>query len=165
MDESDAHDKSRRDADRESDRQDPLGERLRSDLAAPPHKAVTLAGLLGDSERPGYKRLYFSAALDHYAEIHSEDILHRGPIDPANPPFIGLVSTRLTVKRCAVIDYVRSTLSDAFDDFDIDVRLSAGAGSSGVHPTPSRTTTAAASSTTRMRRIPRSGGVPVKAVR
>src|SRR4051812_10892185 len=128
MSESDPDYKSGRDGDRDLDRQDPHVERLRPDPTAPPHRVLTLVGLLGDSERPGYKRLYFSAALDYYAEIRTEDILHRGSIDPAHPPFIGLDSTRLTVKRSAQIDYVRSALADAFDDFDIDIQIGLGAG-------------------------------------
>lgn len=134
MGESDADDKSGRDGDWELDRQDPHVERLRPDPTAPPQRVLTLVGFLGDSERPGYKRLYFSAALDYYAEIRTEDILHRGLIDPAHPPFLGLDSTRLTVKRSALIDYVRSAVANAFDDFDIDIQVGPGAGSSGIHP-------------------------------
>lgn len=134
MVELDKNDTSGHEGHGELDRQDPHVERLRPDPAAPPHRVFTLVGLLGNSERPGYKRLYFSAALDHYAEIRTDDILHRALIDPAHPPFIGLNSTRLTVKRSAVIDYVRSAVADAFDDFDIDIQVGPGARSSGLHP-------------------------------
>jgi len=113
-------------------RQDPLVERLRPDPAAPPPKVLTLVGLLGNSNRPGYKRLYFSTALDFYAEVQIEDIIHRGPIEAAHAPFVGHEASALTVKRSATIEYVRSVLADVIDDFDIDIQVSPGSGS-GVH--------------------------------
>jgi hypothetical protein len=122
------------DDDSELDRQDPLVERLRPDPAVPPPKVITLAGLLGDSERPGYKRLYFSTALDYYAEVRNEDILHIVSIEPPLPPFVGLDATRLTIDRGAMIDYVRSALADEFDDFDIDIQIGPASGAYGVHP-------------------------------
>jgi hypothetical protein len=113
-------------------RQDPLVERLRPDAAAPPPQVLVLVGLLGNSDRPGHKRLYFSTAMDFYAEIRIEDIVHRAAIEAAHPPFVGHEASRLTIKRSAVIHYVRSVLATALDDFDIDIQVSPGGGS-GIH--------------------------------
>jgi hypothetical protein len=139
MDELDSGDTTGRDDDYESGRQDAHVERLRPNPAEPPPKVLTLVGFLGNSERRGHKRLYFSAAMDHYAEIRDEDILHRGFIEAARSPFVGLESTRLTVKRSALIDYVRSFVAEAIDDFDIDIQVSPGVGSSSTHPLTANT--------------------------
>jgi hypothetical protein len=132
MHKSDSGDTTGRDDCTGLDRQDPLVECLRPDPAAPPPKVLKLVGLLGNSDRPGCKRLYFSTALDSYAEVQIEDILHRGTIDAAHAPFVGLEASALTVKRSATIDYVRSVLAVAIDDFDIDIQVSPGSGS-GIH--------------------------------
>jgi hypothetical protein len=47
--------------------QDPYVERLRPDPSQPPEAVRILEGLLGDSDREGYRRLYFNRELDYYA--------------------------------------------------------------------------------------------------
>jgi hypothetical protein len=132
MSESGSDDTTRRAEPPELDRQDPLVERLRPHPAAPAPKVLELVGLLGNSDRPGHKRLYFSTALDFYAEVPIDNILHRAAIDAAQAPFVGHEASRLTVKRSAIIHYVRSVFADAIDDFDIDIQVSPGSGS-GIH--------------------------------
>jgi hypothetical protein len=41
--------------------QDPFVGRVRPDPAQPPTPVVELVGLLGDSDRPGFRRLYFGS--------------------------------------------------------------------------------------------------------
>jgi hypothetical protein len=119
MDRSDPDDSS---APGKPTNQDPYVDRMRPDPSSPAKKALTLAGLLGRSERPGYQRVYFSDALNHYAEIRSDDIIHTESIPPEMAPFPGLHATRLMVDRNARIDYVRSTGPDELSDFDLDIR-------------------------------------------
>jgi hypothetical protein len=60
--------------------QDSFVERLRPEPSEPPEQVRVLEGLLGDSDREGYKRLYFNRELDHYAELRIEDVVFREPI-------------------------------------------------------------------------------------
>lgn len=108
---------------REERPQDPLVERLRPDPAEPPQRVITHSGLLGNSDRPGYQRLYFNRALDHYAEFRTDDVVHTEPIPPDQPPFLGEQATRVTLKRDATIDYTRSRRARPLDEFDLDIRL------------------------------------------
>jgi len=103
--------------------QDPLVERLRPDPSQPPQAVLTLAGLLGDSDRPGFRRLYFTRDLDYYAEFRTEDVLDAASIPPPQPPFLGEEATRLTLKRDAVVAYTRVRSPRPIDEFDLDVRL------------------------------------------
>ena len=103
--------------------QDPLVERLRPDPSQPPQVALTFAGLLGDSDRPGFRRLYFTRDLDYYAEFRTEDVLDAVSIPPEQSPFIGDEATRLTLKRDGTIEYTRVRLPRPIDEFDLDVRL------------------------------------------
>jgi hypothetical protein len=114
--------------------QDPLVERLRPDPSQPPQAVLTLAGLLGDSDRPGYRRLYFTRDLDYYAEFRTEDVLGTASIPPSEPPFLGDEATRLTLKRDAVVEYTRVRSPRPIDEFDLDVRLGRVGGSSGAAP-------------------------------
>jgi hypothetical protein len=107
--------------------QDPLVRRLRPDPSQPPEQVQTLEGLLGDSDRPGFRRLYFTAALDHYAGFRAEDVLSIAEIAPDQPPFLGEVATRVTLRRDATVDFTRTRSPRPVDEFDLDVRLAAGA--------------------------------------
>ena len=108
--------------------QDPLVGRLRPDPSGPPQPAKTLEGVLGDSDRPGYRRLYFTAELDSYAEFRAEDVLSVADIPPDQPPFLGELATRVTLKRDAAVDFTRTQRGRPLDEFDLDVRLAPGAG-------------------------------------
>jgi len=82
--------------------QDPLVERLRPDPGQPPAATKTLEGALGDSDRSGCRRLYFTAELDSYAEFRSDDVISAATIPPDQPPFLGEPATRVTLRRSSV---------------------------------------------------------------
>jgi hypothetical protein len=108
----------------EADRpQDPIVQRLRPDPTQPPEAALTMSGFLGDSDRPGFRRLYFTHDLTFYAEFRGEDVLHMAPIPPEDPPFRGEEATRVALRRDATVDYTRSRRAPAFDEFDLDVQF------------------------------------------
>ena len=79
--------------------QDPYVERRRPDPSEPPKQVRVLEGLLGDSDREGYKRLYFTRELDNYAEFRTEDVVFREPIPSEQPPMVGLDTTRVGIRR------------------------------------------------------------------
>ena len=107
--------------------QDPFVERRRPDPSQPPEPVRILEGLLGDSDREGYKRLYFTRELDNYAEFRTEDVVFREPIPSEQPPMVGLDTTRVGIRRDAPIEYTRVRAPRPVDEFDLDVRL-------GGHP-------------------------------
>jgi hypothetical protein len=118
--------------------QDPYVERRRPDPSQPPEAVRILEGLLGDSDREGYKRLYFNRELDHYAEFRTEDVVFSEPIPPDQPPFLGQQATRVGIRRDATIEYTRLRTPRPVDEFDLDIRLapfermrSAAAGTQG----------------------------------
>jgi hypothetical protein len=107
--------------------QDPLVDRLRPDPSQPPDVTVTLEGVLGDSERPGFRRLYFTAELDSFAEFRAEDVLSVAEIPADQPPFLGEPATRVSLRRSAAVDFTRTQRGRPLDEFDLDVRLAPGA--------------------------------------
>ena len=113
--------------------QDPLVERLRPDPSQPPEPTKILEGLLGDSDRQGLRRLYFTAELDYYAEFRTDDVLSVADIPPDQPPFLGEPATRVTLRRDATVDFTQSQRPRPLDEFDLDVRLSA-AGAAALTP-------------------------------
>jgi len=114
--------------------QDAFVERLRPDPSQPPQSTVSLAGLLGDSDRQGFRRLYFTRSLDHYAEFRAEDVVYSEPIPPEQGPLVGTEATRVGIRRGAPIEYTRTGAAEG-DEFDIDVRLGApGMGSGPALP-------------------------------
>jgi hypothetical protein len=103
--------------------QDPFVERLRPDPSQPPERVRVLEGLLGDSDREGYKRLYFNRELDYYAEFRTEDVLFSEPIPSEQPPFLGQQATRVGIRREATIEFTRVRMPRPVDEFDLDIRL------------------------------------------
>jgi hypothetical protein len=108
--------------------QDPYVEKRRPDPSQPPEEVRIQEGLLGDSDREGYKRLYFTRELDHYAEFRTEDVTFTEPIAPDQPPILGQQATRVGIKRNATIEYTRVRTPRPVDEFDLDVRLAAPRG-------------------------------------
>ncbi|MFP5417118.1 MAG: hypothetical protein ACLGHZ_09675 [Actinomycetes bacterium] len=102
------------------------------DPSAPPPRTFTLAGLLGDSDRPGRRRLYLNTRLDFWAEFLTDDVRAVEPVAPDQPPFMGLDATRVTLARDARVDYVR-TQSLEEDAFALQPRAS------DVVPLPAQT--------------------------
>jgi hypothetical protein len=116
-----ANDEERRE--REDLGQDPFVEKLRPEPSEPPKQVRVLEGLLGDSDREGYKRLYFTRELDHYAEFRTENVVFSEPIPSEQPPLVGLEATRVGIRRDATIEYTRVRAPRPVDEFDLDVRL------------------------------------------
>ncbi|HWC27364.1 MAG TPA: hypothetical protein VG474_12330 [Solirubrobacteraceae bacterium] len=103
--------------------QDPRVEGRRPDPAGPPTPARTLLGFLGDSDRRGFRRLYFTRELDYYAEFRVDDVLHVEEIAPEQQPFVGEQATRVLIRRDATVEYTRTHTPRPVDEFDLDVRL------------------------------------------
>jgi hypothetical protein len=103
--------------------QDSFVEKLRPNPSDPPPPVRVLEGLLGDSDREGYRRLYFTRELDHYAEFRQADIVHSEKIPPDQHPFVGLDATRVTIRRDATVEFTRTETPRPLSEFDLDVRL------------------------------------------
>jgi hypothetical protein len=116
--------------DREELGQDPFVEKMRPNPSEPPEQVRILEGLLGDSDREGFKRLYFTRELDSYAEFRAEDVVFSEPIPQDQPPFLGEQATRVGLRRDATVEFTRVRRPKPVDEFDLDVRLSAPGGRS-----------------------------------
>ena len=92
-----------------------------NDPAAPPPASFQLAGLLGDSDRDGIRRLYLNTTLDYYVEFKTDDVLAVESVTPDQPPFVGLDATRVTLNRDAQVEYVHSRPAAA-DAFNVDAQ-------------------------------------------
>lgn len=93
-----------------------------NDPGTPAPASFELAGLLGDSDRDGYRRLYLNTSLDYYVEFRTEDVLTVESVSPDQPPFVGLDATRVALNRDAQVAYVHSRPAAASDAFNIDAR-------------------------------------------
>jgi hypothetical protein len=105
--------------------QDDLVARIRPDPTGPPTRTLTLTGLLGDSDRPGHRRLYFNSSLDYYAEFRTDDVISTADVPADAPPFVGEPATKVTLARDAVVSYTHTRQATAIDEFDLDLRLGA----------------------------------------
>jgi hypothetical protein len=121
-------DDERSEEDLEKRPQDPFVERLRPDPSEPPTRVMVLEGLLGDSDRAGFRRLYFTSELDHYAEFRADQVLSVETLPADRPPFLGQEATRVTLPRDATVDYTRTRTARPVDEFDLDVRLGPAGG-------------------------------------
>ena len=97
--------------------------RLRPDPEASAQRVVVLSGLLGDSDRSGWRRLYLSRELTRYAEFRDEDLVYREAVPAEQAPMRGLESSRVGVKRGARIDFIVSREGQPLDEFDLDLRM------------------------------------------
>jgi hypothetical protein len=114
--------------------QDPFVDRFRPDPAAPATRFLTLSGLGGRSDRPGYRRLYTSRSLSKYLEFRAEDVIDEESVPPEREPMPGLQSTTVHLRRDAAIDQVSSLTAPPADQFDLDLRTG-GATSAQMLPT------------------------------
>ncbi len=112
-----------RSSDIESRQPDPRVGKYRPDPAQPATPMRSLQGFWGDSDRPGFRRLYFSASLDSYAEFRVADVLDAAEIPPDRSPFPGEQATRVTLRRDAPVDITHSRPAGAVDAFDLDIRV------------------------------------------
>lgn len=103
--------------------QDSFVGKLRPDPVQPPTPTVAMQGFLGDSDRPGFRRLYFSRALDHYAEFREGDVVDAAPIEADQAPFVGDEATRVLLRDDASVDYTHTRKATPVDEFDIDIRF------------------------------------------
>ncbi|MFI6112999.1 hypothetical protein [Kitasatospora sp. NPDC051164] len=103
--------------------QDDFVARNLSDPSERPAKTLTLSGLLGDSDRTGFRRLYFNKQLDYYAEFASADVLSVETVATDQPPFVGLDATKVTLRRDATVHFTRVESAAPVDEFDLDLRL------------------------------------------
>jgi hypothetical protein len=103
--------------------QHPYVERLRPDPASPPPQTLMIAGLPGNSDRPGFERLYFTRELNYYAEFRTDDVLFREVIASDTPPFVGLDVTRIALRRDATVSFTHERQHVPVDQFDLEVRL------------------------------------------
>ncbi|MET8543071.1 hypothetical protein ABZW03_20820 [Kitasatospora sp. NPDC004799] len=106
-----------------------------------PARTLTLSGLLGDSDRAGYRRLYFNKQLDYYAEFASEDVLSVEDVGSDQPPFVGLDATEVTLRRDATVHFTQVETPAPVDDFDLDLRLGQGGEPGGLPRTVGPVTT------------------------
>jgi hypothetical protein len=103
--------------------QDPIVERLRPDPAQPPEPTLELSGFLGDSDRPGFRRLYLNRNLDYFAEFRTDDVVAFTTIPAGQDPFRGEEATRLTLRRDATLEYTRTRTARPLDEFDLDIQF------------------------------------------
>ncbi len=90
---------------------------VRDRLAAGnPGGGDSLAGLWGESDRPGCRRLYLTTRLDYFVEFRVDQVLAVESVPPEAPPFVGLDATRVTLAPDATLDWVRRQVgpTDAF---------------------------------------------------
>jgi hypothetical protein len=102
--------------------QHPYVERLKPDPAQPAKRVVLLIGLPGDSDRPGYQRLYLTTKLDYYAEFLTSDMVHAEVVPADQSPLPGHETTQVSIGRDATIHYIWAR-SAQVDEFDLDIRL------------------------------------------
>jgi hypothetical protein len=71
-----------------------------------PQSFAVLSGLLGKSPQPGYWRLYLTAALDEYAELSEDDIIHSESLSATQS---ALGRTVVWVRSGASVQHIRLT--------------------------------------------------------
>ena len=92
----------------------------RSGAAGSAKGLVALAGLLGDSDRAGRRRLYLTTRLDYFAEFRTADVVAVEDVPPTTAPFPGLDATRVLLAGDAAVDWVRRT--SGADPFLLEAR-------------------------------------------
>ncbi len=95
--------------------QDDYVARMRPTPSDPPPAGLELAGVLGDSDRPGMRRLYLGADMRSYVEFSTADVIAVRDVPPGQPPFIAEGATAVTLRAGARIDLTRSHNTDDFE--------------------------------------------------
>jgi hypothetical protein len=101
----------------------------RNDVLSAPTR--TLTGLLGDSDRAGFQRLYFARDRGYHAEFRAEDVVGTAPVPPDEQPLAGAM--RVTVRDGASMEYGRPGGGEPPDEYDIDVQPGQGTPASAPH--------------------------------
>jgi hypothetical protein len=78
-------------------------------------RGLTLSGVLGDSDRVGFRRLYVSRDLNRYVEFATADVVDIADIPLDVPPFIGEAATAITLQPGARVDFTRTHVADELD--------------------------------------------------
>ena len=99
--------------------QDPRVAAGRPTPAAAPRAGVTLTGFLGDSDRDGYRRLYFDRGLRNFVEFAVADVAEHSEVPADSPPFIGDRATRVTLHPGAQFEFTRTRTLTA-DEFALE---------------------------------------------
>src|SRR5271166_5065713 len=102
--------------------QHPLVERLKPDPSQPAKRVIDLTGMPGNSDRPGYQRLYLTTKLDYYAEFLTSDMVHAELVPADRSPLPGQATTQVSIARDATIHYIWARSAE-LDEFDLDIRL------------------------------------------
>lgn len=76
---------------------------------------LTISGVLGDSDRAGFRRLYLRPGLDRWIEFATADVIDVSDIPPDFPPFIGEKATSVTLRPRARIDFTQTHSADELD--------------------------------------------------
>lgn len=121
--------------------QHPYVERLKPDPSQPAKRIINLVGLPGDSDRPGYQRLYLTTALDYYAEFQISDMVHAETVPADRSSLPGHETTRVSIARDATIHYIWAHRPQPTDEFDLDIRLGAGGAAPLAPGLPTRVAT------------------------
>ena len=106
--------------------EDPFVRARIPDPAQPAPRVFTISGLLGNSDRPGRRRLYLNTRLDYFVEFHTEDVLAVEAVGPDIRPFVGFDSTRVTLAMDARVDFVRTQTGPVSDPFEVESSLAGG---------------------------------------
>src|SRR5216684_3957728 len=114
--------------------QHPLVDQLKPDPSQPARRFIVLTGLPGNSDRPGYQRLYLTTKLDYYAEFPASDMVHAEAVPADQSQFAGHEATRVRIGRDATIHYIWARSPQPVDEFDLDVRLGAAGAASPALP-------------------------------
>jgi hypothetical protein len=114
--------------------QHPYVNRLRPNPTDPAPRVVMLVGLLADSDRPGFERLYLDEKLAFGVEFKIEDIVDVKDVARDQSPFVGETATRVTIRDGAQIEFVRACTTE--DLFDIDCSPLDTPGPAALCPSP-----------------------------
>jgi hypothetical protein len=118
--------------------QHPLVEHLKPDPSKPAKRVIVLTGLPGNSDRPGYQRIYLTTKLDYYAEFLTQDMVSAEAVPADQSPFPGQEATRVSIARDATIHYIRVRSPQPVDEFDLDIRLGAPGAAPALSALPAR---------------------------
>lgn len=81
-----------------------------------------IAGLLGDSDLEGHRRLYLNTRLDYYVEFAVGDVRAVASVAPDEFPFPGLEATRVSLAPDAVLRWTRRRPAADLQGFALEAR-------------------------------------------
>jgi hypothetical protein len=95
---------------------DPIGTREQDARVAygratpdsPARPGLTLVGFLGDSNQPGFRRLYLDDSLTIFIEFNVEFVVYDYQLPAGQCPFVGEPATSVTFKLDAELEFEQS---------------------------------------------------------